>query len=438
MIAPCLVLTFFSVKIWREVVSPSMTTSLQGFTALRYSPDGQFLVGIALTPQQSDTTGRGVTTQQQSEMVLWNAWQKKLQFRRKLDHEPAGLPVFSNEGFLRLNTGTAFVPPRAWQSWDNVTTQEQKPPLAAAAPLIRPSWQSVYPVNVDGFSWGHAPISSASSSTLEVRIYEGQNMMDVAEGVSGTALFSIPLPAAQTDMNEGLSKNEFFQRKNLLIRHLRSKQGNENTVEIWDIARGKRQKSHSIGNLSIRTLSSDGRLALATPFYNGTKKPKQSWWERNFFNNDVVLLDVSTGRRLKTWKAVKVSSTLIFSPDAKRVLLGGDSFTTNAKTHNSFFQLLDIQSGKVLWTNTFDNFFWSNAAFSPDARLIATIAVIEQELILKSSGAIILWDARTGKHLMSCGDTNKSTLALTFSPDSRTLAYSEGNKIRFVDVGNLK
>jgi WD40 repeat protein len=57
--------------------------------------------------------------------------------------------------------------------------------------------------------------------------------------------------------------------------------------------------------------------------------------------------------------------------------------------------------------------FIGGAAFSPDSRWIATVS---------SDGVAVLWDASTGRRVMSFGQHQRSRSSVAFSPDGRRIA----------------
>lgn len=72
---------------------------------------------------------------------------------------------------------------------------------------------------------------------------------------------------------------------------------------------------------------------------------------------------------------------------------------------------------------------WS-LAFSPDGKLLATASADDDDI---SKGAIVLWDAQTGKIVRNL-QSNLSSISVSFSPDGRALASVSGNWVKSLGV----
>jgi RNA polymerase sigma factor (sigma-70 family) len=126
------------------------------------------------------------------------------------------------------------------------------------------------------------------------------------------------------------------------------------------------------------------------------------------------LEDVETGERLLTFPTLKGNDTpLVFSGDGRLLL---SYFTTQAASaprgYSRALRLWEVQTASELLILPVSIYFFATAAFSPDGRLLATIA---------PEGEILLWDLRSGKELRRFKDFDSSVTSLTFSSDSRRL-----------------
>jgi len=175
-------------------------------------------------------------------------------------------------------------------------------------------------------------------------------------------------------------------------------------VQLWDVS--KQEVSRSLDNYGMDvldlTFSPDGMiLALAS-----------------FNDNQVVLLDVSTGKRIRTISAGTVRST-VFSPDGK----------TLATSSENIVNVWNLVSGQRI--NTFNNHSDQVQAvvFSPDGKTVASGDVLK---------TILLWDVST-RRVLHKFDVLYEVDALAFSPDGKMLAANTDlGKIIIWDVASGK
>ena len=103
------------------------------------------------------------------------------------------------------------------------------------------------------------------------------------------------------------------------------------------------------------------------------------------------------------------ASCVAFSPDGKRLALGGYDNTT---------RVLDVDSGKEL-TRMEHGYCVDSIIFSPDGRRLATTS---------ENNIAWLWDSETGRGLVRTHYSQSSCIA--FSPDGRQFATAEGSTTR--------
>jgi WD40 repeat protein len=166
--------------------------------------------------------------------------------------------------------------------------------------------------------------------------------------------------------------------------------GADNTVDLWDVASGKKLhtlKGHTVPILKV-TFSPDGKtLASMTG----------SWLPDDVLG-EVKLWDVATGKeRVALEGHPDRGSCLAFSPDGKTLASAAGKV-----------RLWDVQTGKKKLEIRVGA---SSLAFSPDGKTLATGA----------GTSVILWDVPTGKEKATLPGHTLTT-CLGFTPDGKTLA----------------
>ncbi len=154
----------------------------------------------------------------------------------------------------------------------------------------------------------------------------------------------------------------------------------------------------------------------------------------------IILWNISTGKRgrtlgLPTPKDRNASRTLAFSPDGKTLAEGISFF---GQTNQ--LQLWDVATGqqkRILWRDDRRASWVRDVTFSPDGKIIA--AAIRWETALQNKnhafvGAILLWDARTGKRIERLTRYQK-IFSRTLQTDPATLSFSrDGQHILSCDI----
>lgn len=177
----------------------------------------------------------------------------------------------------------------------------------------------------------------------------------------------------------------------------------ENEIQVLDVSTGAAERTWEIPNwLTNLTYSPDGsRIAGA-----------------DLQNFAVYIFDAATGELLNTLTYQESASPALygafFSPDWERV----------AWVARGTVQLMDVETGELGPALLHEDFV-NSTAWSPDGRLIATsaAATINDEF----SPVVLLWDAQTGEQVRTIAQP-EVTLSLSFSPDGRGLGtlYSNG------------
>jgi WD40 repeat protein len=111
---------------------------------------------------------------------------------------------------------------------------------------------------------------------------------------------------------------------------------------------------------------------------------------------------------------------LTYSPDGSRI-------ATSEGSDGGWF-IYDAQTGKQLLTLPSHGAFSSTLAYSPDGSLLATGG---------GDNLAQLWDARTGKELLQLFTPSGTTYRVAFSPDGSHLAVQGDNSTTYIFVVHI-
>lgn len=206
----------------------------------------------------------------------------------------------------------------------------------------------------------------------------------------------------------------------------------QGTIKLWDVVTGKQLRTLN-GSGSAFAISPDGKkLAVGDSL------------------NTIALWDVATGDRVGTFVGTPYLNCLVFSPDGQRLASSGTTFeTTSSGTFTSLGinKVWDVLTGRELLTLEGSDGL-SMMQFSSDGRLLIASRL--------PSSRVTIWDSLTGKKLsdlegLSLPFTHGGKLIVenhsytfnppvgvgydtVFSPDFKTVASHESNKIKLSDV----
>jgi WD40 repeat protein len=224
------------------------------------------------------------------------------------------------------------------------------------------------------------------------------------------------------------------------------------TVQLWDAKSGRRERTllgHA-GSVTGLAFSPDGRL-LATVAWINTAEPhgELKLWDvkaeqeyRSGFAHVGALLGLALsadGRRLASAgfdgqipicdaaTLRKITAVRGVPGEANSVAISPDGEELAARGLDGALKLWDMASGQALRTLGQRSAPLRAVAFSPDGRLLA--AETGDNPLLPGVGNIALWDLTTGEKLGSLRGRG-----VTFSPDSRRLAFAMGNAVRVYDL----
>lgn len=206
--------------------------------------------------------------------------------------------------------------------------------------------------------------------------------------------------------------------------------GMDGTVRLWDVAKGKemlkpRNECYWIHSLSF---SADGRR-LATVAAD----------------NAIRIWETTTGRQVLKLKPNHLVSCVAFSPDGTvlaygtrdvEIAQGGIVITDDDVAERGEIRLLDAVTGKKVSTLGTGLRPIRSISFSPDGRMLA--ASEGTELFRLGDECVYVWEVHTGRQMLRSADSSEAR-AVAFSPDGTTLAagHSDGT-IRVWDVATGK
>ncbi|MDJ0697774.1 WD40 repeat domain-containing protein [Mastigocoleus sp. MO_188.B34] len=215
----------------------------------------------------------------------------------------------------------------------------------------------------------------------------------------------------------------------------------DNIATLWNVKTGKQIKTLTLyKSVKSISLSSDGNILAS------------------FGDNTVTLWDVKTGKKIKTLVEYQVES-ISFSPDSKifafadsrgvirlwdnitkeiKIVTGHTSsiydisFSPDAKllasgSRDSTVKLWNTSTGKLSKTLTGHKELVYNIVFSPNGKFLASASLDD---------TVKLWDTTTGKEIKTF--IRNSFSSVSFSSDSKILAFADGKAIKLWNVRTLK
>jgi WD40 repeat protein len=191
-------------------------------------------------------------------------------------------------------------------------------------------------------------------------------------------------------------------------------QGQADTIQLWDVATGKKSRPVRAGWTKEDAFFSGLAQTLAfSP--DGTTLAVL----RNALNGGIALCDVTTGKLVRLWRNHGLDVYFMhftFSPDGK-------SAAVVVNTTGVF--VLDLVAGKVLCSLAGNPARIDALAFSPNGLTLAAVGLAND----KQGAQVHLWDVKTQKRLNQFLGPRNYPCCIAFFPDNKTLATASGDGI---------
>ncbi len=137
----------------------------------------------------------------------------------------------------------------------------------------------------------------------------------------------------------------------------------------------------------------------------------------------LTVWDALSGKEVVSFKAHEFLITSVaFSPDGKRIASASGTPTGGGRQESGEVRVWDAASGKELLTFP-DLPHWANTvAFSPDGKYLAAGLGYLAVMAPATPGEVRVWDAATGREIHNLRGHNFWVTSVAFRPDSRQLA----------------
>jgi RNA polymerase sigma factor (sigma-70 family) len=206
--------------------------------------------------------------------------------------------------------------------------------------------------------------------------------------------------------------------------------GDEEDIHLWDAATGKkvRKMAGFDGGKDFKT----GKATLAGIF-NLAFSPDGKVLAAGEGNVRVSLWDVASGESRGRFEAGRTDA-IAFLPDGEHLLAASGSVV----------RLCDLKGKELRKIETEPPSRHGKLALAPDGK--SFIAGADREItegdgmirfVVRSEGVVSLWDIATGKERRRL-EVPQQVLAITLSPDGKTLAYSQDRTVHLLDVASWK
>ena len=211
--------------------------------------------------------------------------------------------------------------------------------------------------------------------------------------------------------------------------------GGDGTVKIWDATTSQEARTFSGHTGSVRSVifSPDGKRLAGVSRDPTTKEGAVKVWEAQT-GQELLSLKGHAGRVLR----------VVFSPDGKRLAAGSGTWDdTKNRYVAGEVKVWDAQTGRELLTCKGHTAAVVSMAFSPDSTRLASSssrpdAMSFQRGVGDQPAEVKVWDAQTGQELLSLKGHSRFVNRVAFSPDGKrlaTLAWDDTVKVWDAQTG---
>jgi WD40 repeat protein len=165
-----------------------------------------------------------------------------------------------------------------------------------------------------------------------------------------------------------------------------------------------------------RLLSTEVRSRHGRSYFDCVDYSRDGHWVIAALPTGVRIYEVATGEPIGPLLAEKsLVRRVRFSPDGRTAAICGD---------RPSLQIVEVPSGRLLWTPPDLEHPLRFLDFSPDGALLAT----------GSEGAMDVWDVTRGERVFRTVDAGPGNMELQFSPEGSRIAVASSGFVRMVDA----
>ena len=198
---------------------------------------------------------------------------------------------------------------------------------------------------------------------------------------------------------------------------------------LWDVATGKTlwQTGDRKAEQTNIAYAPDGKTLVSAAPTTGVSPRDSTHSYYTVIGGQAQLLDAKTGHVLQGYATAPHAPTagIAFSPDGKTLAMIAVAYERNGLSSGSTLKAVDVQTGRVLWSQNANFVISDGVAYTPDGQSIVTEDCDER---------VICWNARTGRRVFqlpapaSPGPCSAGGMA--FSRDGRLFIHRSGLDIQ--------